>query len=216
MPFIDQLNELLLRTWLDPLVLLLLPAARDDRDAAWTAARDMIRLYDPQSQPELRLACLLAVFSLQATQTAVKAGAAGLSASDTARLCNAATAFAREADKAERRLEKLQNARNQDFTPQTATQFFRNPPSETQPAETETTKTEAFETKTLEPGLTQHRPGENPLSPAKKEELRRIAAYARKHNLTYPQAWTQHELEKKRQAAEDAMQRQALKQQAQA
>ncbi len=216
MPFIDQLNELLLKTCLDPLVLLLLPAAQDDRNAAWAAARDTILLYDPQSQPELRLACLLAVFSLQATQTAAKAGAAGLSPSDTARLCNAATAFAREADKAERRLEKLQNARNQDSTPQTATQLIRKPPSETQPAETETTKTEAFETKSAEPKLAQHKPVENPLSPAKKEEFRRIAAYARKHNLTYPQAWTQHELEKKRQAAEDAMQLHALKQQAQA
>jgi outer membrane biosynthesis protein TonB len=183
MPFLDKLHDLFVRTHLYPLVLLMLPAAQDDHDAAWIAARDTILLHDPQSEAEFRLACRLAVFSIQATHAAAQASAANLSPADSIRLRSAATTLAREADKAERQLEKRQQARPQEPVPQPAPQQ----PTETKPKET--------------PKETQAETPDTPLSPTKKEELRQIAAYARKHNLTYPQAWTQYELAKKAKAA---------------
>jgi hypothetical protein len=129
MPFLDKLHDLFVRTHLYPLVLLMLPAAQDDHDAAWIAARDTILLHDPQSEAEFRLACRLAVFSIQATHAAAQASAANLSPADSIRLRSAATTLAREADKAERQLEKRQQARPQEPVPQPAPQQ----PTETKP-----------------------------------------------------------------------------------
>ena len=177
MSFLDRLPDLLLKTPLYPLFLLLLPAANDDKDAAWAAARDTILLHDPQSEAEFRLACRLAVFSIQVTYAAAQAGTAGLSPTASVRLRAGATTLAREADKTERRLEKLQQARNEELSPQSAPQPSPQPTADTEPEKT----------------------GDKPLSPSKKEEIRRIAAFARKHKLSYAHAWTRYELEKKRQ-----------------
>jgi hypothetical protein len=173
MSILDQLHELFVKTHLYPLVRLLLPAAEDNKDAAWAAARDVILLHNPQSEAEFRLACRLAVFSIQATQSAAEASATDVSPPVAARLRRDATSFAREADKAEHRLEQLKQSPVQ--APEPAVQQAVQPAAETKPAQAR-------------------------LPPDKKEEMRQIAAYARKNNLTYPQAWTHYELEKKRKA----------------
>lgn len=209
MPFIDQLNEPLLQTYLEPLILLLLPAARDDRDAAMASARNAVICYDPQSLAEFTLVCQLAVFSMQAAYTAARAGSASLPPADVARLCKAATAFAREAEKVERRLEKLRSPRGKDdvlqsceVAPTEAKPPEAKPP-EAEPPEAEPAKQDAVETNAAE-----QKPSKAstqiPVPVTKKQETRLIAAYAREFNLTFAQAWTAFELEKKRQRAEVA------------
>ena len=179
MSILDQLHELFVKAHLYPLVRLLLPAAEGDKPAAWAAARDVILLHNPQSEAEFRLACRLAVFSIQATQSAAEASATDVSPAVAARLRRDATAFAREADKAEHRLEQLKQSPAQ--APQPAAEQTPGPAKEP-----------AAETN----------PVQERLPASQKEEMRQIAALARKNRLTYPQAWTQYQLEKKRKAAE--------------
>jgi hypothetical protein len=193
MTFLDDLNERLLKTYLEPLFRLLLPAAQDNEEAAWDAALDAVLGYGPQSQAELAIVCQLIVYSMQSAQTAAKAGAPDLSPADIARLCKAATTFAREAEKLESRLEKLRNDRGDTPVNQPATLIrsalrpLRVPPPPAQPEPAETPQADTAETT---------------LSPAVKEEIRRTAAYARTHNLTYAQACAQLERENGRQPAE--------------
>jgi hypothetical protein len=179
MKFLSTLNDLFVKTHLYPLVLQLLPAANNDHDAAWAAAKDAILLYDPQTEAEFRLACRLAVFSILTTHGAAQSAVPGQSAAIAAHFRGSATAFAREADKAESELDNLRQARIEVSEPQPAPQ----PATQSAP-------------QTPRPAITT-----TPLPADKKQEIKQIAAYARKYNLTYPQAWTQFELARKQQAS---------------
>ena len=175
MSILDRLHELFVKVHLYPLVRLLLPAAEGDKVAAWAAARDVILLHNPQSEAEFRLACRVAVFSIQATQSAAEASAPDVAPPVAARLRRDATGFAREADKAEHRLEQLKQSPAQ--APEPVAEQAPQPAAEAKPVQER-------------------------LPASQKEEMRQIAALARKNRLTYAQAWTQHQLEKKRKAAE--------------
>jgi len=110
MPLID-LPDALLHTILHQIAILLLRGANNDIEAARQAAAVVVGAHMPQTEQELRLAARIVAFSLQAGEALAQAANPELPLTRVIRLRTGAVSLTREAEKAERRLEKLREAR---------------------------------------------------------------------------------------------------------
>src|SRR6185437_3240949 len=104
---VADLPEALLKTILHQITILLLDGAGGNMEAAWSAAASTLRAYDPQTEQELRLAARVLSFSLQACEALAQAADPAMPLTRILRLRTGAVSLSREAEKAERRLEKL-------------------------------------------------------------------------------------------------------------
>ena len=107
----DDLPQNLLQALLLPLMTLLLPFTNNDKDAAWDSAIAATSSFEPKTISEFRLAARIAVHNIRANQCAAKAAEPRLPTSEAIRLSQCGLSYIRDADKAERQLEKLQAAR---------------------------------------------------------------------------------------------------------
>jgi hypothetical protein len=107
----DNVPQGLMQLLLLPLIQELLPIVGNDKDAAWESAEAATMSFNPEGVIEFRLAVRVALFNIQANKLTADANAPGLTPSCAIRVRQCALSYAREADKAERRLEKLQAAR---------------------------------------------------------------------------------------------------------
>jgi hypothetical protein len=112
---LTDLPEALLQTILHQIALLLLEGAGGDMDTARQAAAGTLSTYDPRTEAELRLAARIISFSLQAGEALAQAADPEMPLARVLRLRTGAVSLSREAEKAERRLEKLREARQQDL-----------------------------------------------------------------------------------------------------
>jgi len=112
MPLFD-LPEALFQTILHQIGSLLLRGAGGDMQAARQAAADTLRAHLPQTEQELRLAARIVAFTLQAGEALAQAANPEIPLTRAIRLRTGAVSLTREAEKAERRLEKLREARLQ-------------------------------------------------------------------------------------------------------
>ena len=108
-----NLPDALLQAILLPLATLLLATSNNDPDLAMANARATIATYDPGTEAEFRLAVRILVLSLQGGEAAAQACTPDLPLIRVIRLRLGAVALYREADKAERRIEKIRAARAQ-------------------------------------------------------------------------------------------------------
>jgi hypothetical protein len=164
------------RTLMLPLVKLLFDAAGEDVNNAWQQALDLVRGFYPATELEFRLIVRMAVLNIQANLATEIAGQPNARISQVIRLQSNALALSRAADKAEARLKQLQSTRMQRTKDQEATP--------------EPTSAPAAEAK---PATTQ----EAPKTQTAKDEAQAINNYARKHNMSYAQAWGLYQREKK-------------------
>ncbi len=109
-----DLPEAFLQTILHQVALLLLQGAGGDMEVARHAAAGTLSAYDPRTEAELRLAARIISFSLQAGEALAQAADPEMPLTRVLRLRTGAVSLSREAEKAERRLEKLREARQQD------------------------------------------------------------------------------------------------------
>src|SRR6185437_14488857 len=101
------------QTILHQVALLLLQGAGGDMEAAHRAAAAALSAYDPRTEAELRLAARVISFSLQSLEALGQAADPEMPLTRVLRLRTGAVSLSREAEKAERRLEKLREARLQ-------------------------------------------------------------------------------------------------------
>jgi hypothetical protein len=136
----DDLPQGLMQAILLPLINELLPIVGNDKDVAWESAEAATMSLNPQSPIEFRLAVRIALFNIQANRLTAEANAPALTPACAIRMRLCALSYAREADKAERRLEKLQTARikEQEQQPEPA-----SPEAEPAITPTEQTTTQA-------------------------------------------------------------------------
>ena len=107
-------HQLIMQTLLQPLVNLLLPAARDNQNAAWDAAVAATSSYSPTNLNEFQLAASIVLFNVQANHLIGEANTPGMPLNTAIRMRQCALSYVREANKAERRLEQLQASRPQE------------------------------------------------------------------------------------------------------
>jgi hypothetical protein len=110
----DDIPEGLMQAILLPLIEELLPVVGNDKDRAWQSAEAATMSFNPQTLIEFRLAVRVALFNIQANKLTAGANAPSLTPSCAIRMRLCALSYAREADKAERRLEKLQAVRMEE------------------------------------------------------------------------------------------------------
>ncbi len=110
---IANLPEALLQTIVYQIALLLLQGAGGDIDAARKAATEILRGYAPETEAELRLAARIVGFSLQSIEALSQAANPEMPLLRVLRLRTGAVSLSREAEKAERQLEKLRANRSQ-------------------------------------------------------------------------------------------------------
>jgi len=108
---LSDLPEAFLQTILHQIALLLLPGAAGNMEAARQAAAATLSAYDPRTEAELRLAARIVSFSLQALEALAQAADPEMPLTRVLRLRTGAVSLSREAEKAERRLEKLREGR---------------------------------------------------------------------------------------------------------
>ena len=108
-----DLPEALLQTILNQIAMLLLEGAGGDIQVARHAAAVTLGAHAPATEAELRLAARIVSFSLQAGEALAQAAHPEMPLSRVLRLRTGAVSLSREADKAERRLEKLRENRMQ-------------------------------------------------------------------------------------------------------
>lgn len=106
-----ELPQALLRTIIDQIAVLLMAGADGDVHAARRAAAETLCSYDPQSEMEVRYAARIITFSLQAGEALAQAAHPDMPLTRVLRLRTGAVSLAREAEKTERRLEKLRENR---------------------------------------------------------------------------------------------------------
>lgn len=104
----------LLETILAPLIALFLPGAAGDAVAARHAASQMLSAYHPENDDELRLAAKIVGFSIQALQALGQAATPDMPLTRILRLRSGAVSLSRASEKAQRRLECLRKAAQQD------------------------------------------------------------------------------------------------------
>jgi hypothetical protein len=121
------LSPAIVETILGRLTLLFLSGAHGDMAAARHAAAQMLASYDPATANELRLTANIISFSLHALEALSQAATPDMPLNKILRLRGGAVSLGRESDKAERRLQQLQDARRDDIQP---------PPDESDSAET--------------------------------------------------------------------------------
>ena len=175
------------RTLMLPLVKLLFDAAGEDVNNAWQHALDLVRGFSPATELEFRLIVRMAVLNIQANLATEIAGQTNARISQVIRLQANALALARAADRAEARLKQLQSARIQRAQDQEAAQ---EPAQEATPEPTPTAQP------------TPATPQEAPKTQTAKDEAQAINNYARKHKMSYAQAWGLYQREKKAELAQ--------------
>jgi hypothetical protein len=144
MSLAKTLPTAILDTILSYLTTLFLPGTAGDFTAARRAAGQMLAAYQPQTEDELRLAAAIVSFSLQALDSLSQAASPDLPLTKILRLRGSAVSLSRESDKAQRRLEHLQQTRRQTeaIRPE-ATRPEAEPPLA--PASAKLTWTQAYE-----------------------------------------------------------------------
>jgi hypothetical protein len=165
-----DLPEAFLQTILHQIALLLLEGAGGDMDAARHAAAATLSAYDPQTEAEIRLAARIISFSLQAGEALAQAADPEMSLTRVLRLRTGAVSLSREAEKAERRLEKLREERLLVVTG--AAEPSPEPAPQTESPRIEKTT-------------------------ALIEDNRKVAAYAETHGLTWSEALKQRQREQR-------------------
>jgi hypothetical protein len=113
MSLAKTLPTAILDTILSYLTTLFLPGTAGDFTAARRAAGQMLAAYQPRTEDELRLAAAIVSFSLQALDSLSQAASPDLPLTKILRLRGSAVSLSRESDKAQRRLEHLQQTRRQ-------------------------------------------------------------------------------------------------------
>jgi hypothetical protein len=141
MSLAKTLPTAILDTILSYLTTLFLPGTAGDFTAARRAAGQMLAAYQPQTEDELRLAAAIVSFSLQALDSLSQAASPDLPLTKILRLRGSAVSLSRESDKAQRRLEHLQQTRRQ--TKAIETEAIRPEATETEATQTEATRPEA-------------------------------------------------------------------------
>jgi len=164
---IADLPEAFLQTILHQIALLLLPGAGGDMEAARQAAAVTLSAYDPRTEAELRLAARIVSFSLQSLEALAQAADREMPLTRVLRLRTGAVSLSREAEKAERRLEKLREGRAAEEA-----QPLPEPEVPEEPARIEKTT-------------------------ALIDDNRKVAAYAQAHGLTWSQAMKQSRREQR-------------------
>jgi hypothetical protein len=149
MSLAKTLPTAILDTILSYLTTLFLPGTAGDFTAARRAAGQMLAAYQPQTEDELRLAAAIVSFSLQALDSLSQAASPDLPLTKILRLRGSAVSLSRESDKAQRRLEHLQQTHRQteairpEATQTEATRPEAEPPLA--PASAKLTWTQAYE-----------------------------------------------------------------------
>jgi hypothetical protein len=110
----------ILETILTHLAALFLTGAAGDLTAARDAAARMLGAHHPETEDELRLAATVTAFSFNALEALSQASVPDIPISRVLRLRGSAVSLSREAQKAERRLDQLQTARQQGIPAQQA------------------------------------------------------------------------------------------------
>jgi hypothetical protein len=141
MSLAKTLPTAILDTILSYLTTLFLPGTAGDFTAARRAAGQMLAAYQPQTEDELRLAAAIVSFSLQALDSLSQAASPDLPLTKILRLRGSAVSLSRESDKAQRRLEHLQQTRRQ--TKAIETEAIRPEATQTEAARPEATRPEA-------------------------------------------------------------------------
>ncbi len=156
-----------------PLISLMFERTDIDPTDAWKQAIDLVRGYAPQTELEFRLVVRFAILNLQANNASMMACHPGATLSQAIRLQANALALSKAADAAEARFQQLQSARAKR-------------PQHQEPAP--------------EAPRAQSSQAQAPATHTTKEEARLIKEFARKTGLSYPEAWTMYQQEKKAQA----------------
>jgi hypothetical protein len=112
-----KLPAAILGTILERVALLFVSGAAGDMQAAREAAEQMLASYQPQNVYELRIAAQAISFSFHALEALSQASTPDMPMTKILRLRGSAVSLSRESHKAERRLDQLQQAR-QDGAPQ--------------------------------------------------------------------------------------------------
>jgi hypothetical protein len=180
MPLIE-LHPLFVFTMIRSITVLLLDACGGDEAKATEAANQAIATLQPRNGNEFRLAARVIALNLHASDALAKAGRADTPEPQAARQRSAALAFFKEADKAERRLQLLQDAPEIDRLPE-ATHDLNFPPIQEAPDEA----TQDQET-VPQPAPTEETAQTKPIQPTK-EELRQIRLYAQRARIPFAQA----------------------------
>jgi hypothetical protein len=110
---LTDLPKALLQTIIRQIAVLLLKGAGGDMEAACQAAAVTLGAHHPETELEFRLAARVVAFSLQAGEALAQAANPEMPLTRVLRLRTGAVSLSREADKAERQLEKLREARLQ-------------------------------------------------------------------------------------------------------
>jgi hypothetical protein len=168
-----DLPDSLIETLILPLTALLLAASGNDNATAKANALKLIEVHDPTTVIELRLAVRIELFNIRANQTASEAGTRDLSPEIATRVTAGAISLTREADKAERRLEKLKTAR---------------------PQAQEEPRTQSF-SPASDPDPERESPLRDPQAVA--EEIKQITVHAQANGLPFAKAYKQRKLEKR-------------------
>ncbi len=111
MSIANNLPVVIQETILTRLATLFLVGAGGDLAAAREAAAQLLAEYCPKTANELRLAAQIVSFSLHALEALSQASAPDISLSRTLRLRGSAVSLNRESEKAQRRLDQIQQAR---------------------------------------------------------------------------------------------------------
>jgi hypothetical protein len=106
-----NIPESLAQTIMQPLVRLMFEAANEDIKAAWASADEVIKMHDPHTANEMRLAVRVCVLNVLGNEACTARAIMDMPLDRTIRLANGGLALIRAADKAEERLETLRNAR---------------------------------------------------------------------------------------------------------
>jgi hypothetical protein len=130
MPLTD-LPEALFHTIIHQIALLLLKGAGGNMEAASQAAAVTLAAHCPQTEVEFRLAARIVTFSLQAGEALAQAADPEMPINRVLRLRTGAVSLTREAEKAERRLEKLREARLQNLPEEPEPEAEESPAVET-------------------------------------------------------------------------------------
>jgi hypothetical protein len=160
-----------------PLVISMFEGTDKTPEEGWAQAIDLVKTFAPATDTEFRLVVRMCILNLQANHAASLASRLDTTRSQAIRLQSNAVALAKAADKAETRFKQLQAARIQRAKTQDVEQTAAPAADPTPPP-----------AKTL----------------TAKDEAHAIKEYARKHRMTYAEAWGLYQREKKATKAQPA------------
>lgn len=183
MPLIE-IHPLLLVIMIRSITVLLLDACGGDEAKATEAASQAVATLQPRNGNEFRLAARVVALNLHASHALAKAGRADTPEPQAARQRSAALAFIKEADKAERRLQLLQDAPEIDRLPKAMLDLNLAPIQE---APDEAAQDQETTPQPAPAQDAQETTQTKPIQPTK-EELRQIRLYAQRARIPFAQA----------------------------